>query len=81
MALEQVTTAEGERVYVDRARFERGAEGPFHVVFNDEGASDRWGFHCGSCDSLDTAMDTMGRIQCNDCGNIRKPDEWDAANE
>jgi len=26
-------------------------------------------------------MDTMGRIQCTDCGNIKKPDEWDAAHE
>jgi len=26
-------------------------------------------------------MDTMGRIQCTECGNLRKPDEWDAAHE
>ncbi|WP_245626069.1 DUF5816 domain-containing protein, partial [Haloparvum sedimenti] len=39
------------------------------------------GFYCGNCGSLDTAMDTMGRIECNECGNIRKPEEWDAAHE
>jgi hypothetical protein len=26
-------------------------------------------------------MDAMGRVQCNDCGNRTKPDQWDAAHE
>jgi len=81
MSLEASTTTDGERVYVDRHRTERGAAGPFYVVFADEAGRDRWGFACGHCDSLDTAMDTMGRIQCTACGNQRKPDEWDAAHE
>ena len=81
MELESSTTDEGEHVYIDRTRAERGAEGPFYVVFSDADARSRWGFHCVSCVSLDTAMDTMGRILCNDCGNLRKPDEWDAAHE
>jgi hypothetical protein len=81
MELDASTTADGERVYIDRTRAERGAEGPFYLVYADADAADRWGFACGSCGSLDTAMDTMGRIQCTDCGNLRKPDEWDAAHE
>ena len=81
MSLETSTTADGERVYIDRGRVERGADGPFYIVFADGDAHDRWGYACGSCGSLDTAMDTMGRIQCTDCGNLRKPDEWDAAHE
>ncbi len=81
MTLEALTTNDGEQVYVDRRRAERGADGPFHVVFADVDGATRWGFHCGNCGTTDTAMDTMGRIQCNDCGNIRKPDEWDAAHE
>ena len=51
------------------------------LIFADEAGRDRWGFACGHCGSLDTAMDTMGRIQCTECGNQRKPDEWDAAHE
>lgn len=73
MSLDASTTADGERVYIDRGQAERGAEGPFYFVFVDADARDRWGFACGGCGSLDTAMDTMGRIQCTDCGNIRKP--------
>ena len=81
MSLDASTTAEGERVYTDRTMVERGAEGPFYVVFADADGASRWGFRCGNCESFDTAMDTMGRIQCTECGNIRKPDEWDAAHE
>ncbi|MFB6211740.1 MAG: DUF5816 domain-containing protein, partial [Halobacteriales archaeon] len=36
---------------------------------------------CGNCETLNNAMDTMGRIVCNECGNTRKPEEWDAAHE
>ncbi|WP_049983978.1 DUF5816 domain-containing protein [Halorubrum sp. BV1] len=81
MSLDASTTTDGERVYTDRTLAERGADGPFYVVFEDADGSSRWGFRCGNCDSFGTAMDTMGRIQCTDCGNIKKPDEWDAAHE
>ncbi len=81
MTLDASTTTDGERVYTDRSLVERGAEGPFYVVFTDADGRNRWGFRCGNCDSFDTAMDTMGRIQCTECGNLRKADEWDAAHE
>jgi hypothetical protein len=79
--LEGVQTDDGRTVYVDHGQVERGAQGPFFVVFVTENRDTRWGYFCGNCDSLDTAMDTMGRVECNVCGNIRKPDEWDAAHE
>lgn len=81
MTLEVSTTSDGEQVYVSRKEGERGTEGPFFVVYVSDDADDRWGYYCGNCDTFDNAMDTMGRIACNQCGNIRKPDEWDAAHE
>jgi len=75
------TTADGETVYVDRSVAERGSDGPFYAAFVGPDAEARWGFRCGACGSFDNAMDTMGRIECNGCGNIRKPTEWDAAHE
>jgi hypothetical protein len=72
---------DGERLYVDTADAETGAEGPFYVVYRGRDADRRWGFYCGHCESFSTAMDSMGRIKCNDCGNLKKPDEWDAAHE
>jgi hypothetical protein len=79
--LESGTTPDGETVYVDRARGERGSEGPFLLVYTAPDRETRWGYFCANCESFDNAMDTMGRLQCNVCGNLRKPDEWDAAHE
>ena len=45
------------------------------------GGTERWGYYCNACGGFDNAMDTMGRVVCNGCSNIRKPDEWDAVNE
>ena len=78
MTLETVTTPGGSTVYVDESEHERGSDGPFYLVYVSDDAETRWGYRCGNCGSFDTAMDTMGRIQCNDCGNVRKPDEWDS---
>jgi len=81
MNLETHTTAAGETLYVDRTDAERGSKGPFFVVYAGENAEIRWGYLCDNCETVDNAMDTMGRIECNACGNVRKPEEWDAAHE
>ena len=81
MELESATTAADETVYVDRTETERGSKGPFFAVYATADRERRWGYLCGNCETFDNAMDTMGRIVCNACGNVRKPDEWDAAHE
>jgi hypothetical protein len=80
MTLEELD-AEGRRLYVDRSLAERGSKGSFYVVFVSPARETRWGYLCGNCETLDNAMDSMGRIECNVCGNYRKPDQWDAAHE
>lgn len=70
-----------DTLYVDRADGERGSEAPFFVAYADPDGERRYGFLCGNCDSANNAMDPMGRIVCNDCPNVRKPTEWDAAHE
>jgi hypothetical protein len=79
--LERVATDDGRDVYVDRSDAERGSKSPFFAVYADEDRDVRWGYFCENCGSLDNAMDTMGRIVCNVCENLRKPDQWDAAHE
>jgi len=81
MSLDASTTADGERVYIDRGQAERGAEGPFYFVFVDADARDRWGFACGGCGSLDTAMDTTGADPVYRLRQHPKTGEWDAAHE
>jgi len=79
--MESLTGPGGETLYVDRGEGKRGAKGPFHVVYADEGRTTRWGFFCDNCGTVDNAVDAMGRVQCNQCSNRTKAEEWDAAHE
>lgn len=81
MSLDAVEVEAHGTLYVDRSDAERGSKEPFYAVYRSEDADDRVGYLCGNCETLDNAMGTSGRIECNVCGNIRKPDEWDDAHE
>jgi len=81
MQLDAIRTAEGETVHVDRTDGEKGSKGTFFVAYVSEDGETRWGFFCENCETTDNAVDSMGRIECNVCGNVKKPDEWDAAHE
>ncbi|MFB6172866.1 MAG: GNAT family N-acetyltransferase [Haloarculaceae archaeon] len=71
--------ADDRDLFVDHADHERGSEGPFAVVYADSNRERRYGYYCTNCGSLVTTMDAMGRMECPDCGNRRKPMRWDAA--
>ncbi len=79
--MDATTTTDDETVYVSRGEGTRGSKGPFFVVYRTPEAERRYGYFCGNCETLDNAMDSMGRIECNRCGNLRKATEWDAAHE
>ncbi|WP_302082851.1 DUF5816 domain-containing protein [Salinibaculum rarum] len=79
--MEAMSGPDGETLYVDRTEGRRGHKGPFFVVYASETADERWGFYCSNCESLDNAVDSMGRVQCNECSNRTKAEEWDAAHE
>jgi len=68
-------------LYVDREDGDIGTKGAFYVVYLDDERERRWGYFCDNCETFNNAMDSMGRIRCNDCSNLKKADEWDAAHE
>ncbi|WP_458206014.1 GNAT family N-acetyltransferase [Haladaptatus sp. NG-SE-30] len=70
---------EGRTLYINRAESSRGSKAPFFVAFTDEAAENRYGYFCSNCESFDNSMDSMERIECNNCGNKRKAVRWDAA--
>ncbi|MFC4358807.1 GNAT family N-acetyltransferase [Halobium salinum] len=70
---------DGRTVYVAYDEADRGDKGPLFVAYMDENREERYGYFCGHCESFDIAMDAMGRIECNDCENKRKPSRWDAS--
>ena len=80
-ALKPIESADGQTRYIDPTESERGSLAPFDVVYAGIDREERWGYYCRACGSVDNAVDTMGRIVCNRCGNMRKAEEWDAAHE
>jgi hypothetical protein len=78
--MEMLTGPNGESLYVDRHNGKRGEKGPFFVVYESDRET-RWGYLCGNCETLNNAVDPMGRIHCNECSNRTKAEEWDAAHE
>ena len=68
-----------ETVYVSYGEAVRGSQAPFYSAYETEDQSSRYGWFCGHCDSIDNAMDSMGRIECNACGNRRKATRWDSS--
>jgi ribosomal protein S18 acetylase RimI-like enzyme len=75
-----VRTLDDDGLYVNEGQVERGSKGPFLTAYSDPEFDDdnKHGYFCTNCESLDNAMDTMGRVKCNDCGNLRKATRWDA---
>lgn len=79
--MEAVSGPEGQTLYVNRMEGKRGQKGPFYVVYTDKQAQNRWGYYCDNCNTTNNAVDAMGRVQCNECSNRTKAEEWDAAHE
>jgi ribosomal protein S18 acetylase RimI-like enzyme len=72
-------TLDGDPVYAYLGEADRGSGGDFHPVYRTRGREDLVAWFCTACGAIDNAMDPMGRLECNECGNTRKPTRWDAA--
>jgi len=77
--VEAVEDERGRTVYVNHRESETGSIAHFSLVYSDEDLESHYGYHCSNCHELANAMDAMGRIECDNCGNVRKPTRWDAA--
>jgi ribosomal protein S18 acetylase RimI-like enzyme len=71
--------SDGQDLYVNWAESDRGSKAPFYAAYSDEEGENLYGYFCSNCESFDTAMDSMERLECNDCGNQKKPVRWDAS--
>jgi len=77
--IENVELDDGTSVYVDHGSEEIGSIDDFYVVYTERDREEIYGYWCARCETFANAMDAMGRIQCDECGNARKPTRWDAA--
>ena len=79
--MDERETPDGETAYVTTDEGAMGTDGPFYVAYLDPDRERRYGWFCDICESFDNTMDTLGRIKCNQCGNLRRATEWDPAHE
>ncbi len=77
--LQSIRASDGATVYVDERDWDEGSAGKFYTVYADEERAEHYGYFCSNCNRLANAMDAMGRIECDNCGNARKATRWDAA--
>lgn len=70
---------EDRTIYINKHNTERGSLAPFYIVYTEPDGEEIYGYWCSNCENPANAMDAMGRIQCDECGNTRKPTRWDAA--
>lgn len=77
--VEPVDGPDGEELYVNYAGGETGVLAPLYPTYLDDSLEDEFGWLCGNCNSVETAMGSSGRIECSHCENARKATRWDAA--
>ncbi|QLH84617.1 GNAT family N-acetyltransferase [Halosimplex pelagicum] len=56
-----------------------GAEGAFVRTFTDADRSEHYGYYCTNCGSTAVSMDESERLECADCGNTHRPEEYDGS--
>ncbi|NHN42733.1 GNAT family N-acetyltransferase [Halorubellus sp. JP-L1] len=54
-----------------------GTEAPFFEV--RDGDDEAWGYFCSQCGSTDVVADGLDRLECDECGNEHRADQWDDA--
>lgn len=82
---EAAVPADGEIIvddetrYVDTDEEVPGDDGRFFVVFSDPDHEEQYGYYCSNCGTFADSVDGHGRIVCEECGNVHRPDEWDSS--
>lgn len=76
---EEHPTPDGRTLFVAYDEAERASKAPFYATYADRDRATREGYFCGNCESISPLVDSMGTVECPECGNRRKPTRWDAA--
>lgn len=54
-----------------------GRSAPFFPVYETETETEPYGYFCSNCGSTNVAADGLDRLECGECGNAHRADEWD----
>lgn len=70
---------DGTTLTVDQDDGIPGTDGSFFPTYRGEPAETRYGYYCANCGSTEVGTDSLGRLECQTCGNKHLADTWDAA--
>jgi len=79
VAVPESVTVDGTDRPVDRDEAVPGREAPFFPLYSSESRHEQYGYFCSECGSADVAADGLDRLECNECGNVHRADQWDGA--
>jgi len=74
----ETVSVDGDKLTVDREDEVPGANAPFFGLYENEDDSRR-SFLCSECGSTDVTADGLDRLECSNCGNTHRADQWDEA--
>lgn len=77
--VEPIEGPDGGEMFVSFSSAERGTIAPLYPVYRDRDLEQHYAYRCGNCGALATAMDSAGRLTCDECDNARPATRWDAS--
>lgn len=76
----QTVSHDGTSLFVDASTRSSGSHGPFYEVHRQDSSDDsKYGYYCRNCGAVVTSLDSMGRIECDQCGNEHRAAQWDGS--
>lgn len=74
----ETVTVDEKTLQVDSEDPTPGTDGPFFQTYEDPDG-ENYGYFCSNCGSTNVGSDSLGRLECQECGNKHLADQWDAA--
>lgn len=77
VSVPDVVTIDDETRALDEDEEVSGTLAPFFLVFETADYEEPVGFFCSQCGTTNVAADSLERLECNECGNNHRSDDWD----
>jgi GNAT superfamily N-acetyltransferase/ribosomal protein S27AE len=73
----EVVEIDGTDHIIDQEERIPGRTAPFFSIYETEDQDEPYGYFCSNCASTDVAADGLDRLECGECGNAHRADQWD----
>lgn len=77
VSVPDVVTIDDETRALNEDEEVSGTLAPFYLVFETADYEEPVGFFCSQCGTTNVTADALERLECNECGNNHRSDDWD----